>query len=168
MSIERIPERITEEMHLEKKWFSEASKQTPATLMDFIDHVMNDYIHDYGTIVHAISACAIAAAWAANNSEGAQGGITGFQAGFVMWDFIREWRYPNNECGLRIIDFDNMLYPQYECQFEKTITPDTWNRIRNRAKRKLEESNGASDYVINHWGSIKRGKIPFGYKIREE
>ena len=82
---------ITEEMHLEKEWFELARKQTLETLPGFINYVMNDYMHDYGTICHAVAACALASAWAANDSP--NGGITGFQANFVMWDFVKQWGY---------------------------------------------------------------------------
>ena len=30
-----------------------------------------------------------------------------------MWDFIIDWMYTSNQCGLRIVDYDDMLYPQY-------------------------------------------------------
>ena len=53
---------VTEEMRPEKEWFAEAGKQTVETLPAFINHLMGDYEHDYGTVVHAISACAVAAA----------------------------------------------------------------------------------------------------------
>ena len=60
---------ITEEMHLEKEWFEQAREQKLETLPEFMNHILNDYRHDYGTICHAISACALAAAWAADNSD---------------------------------------------------------------------------------------------------
>lgn len=65
-----------------EQWYKDASKQTIDTLPEFMNHVLKDYKHDYGTICKAIGACVIAAAWAANASP--QGGITGFQAGEVM------------------------------------------------------------------------------------
>lgn len=159
---------ITEEMHLEKEWFANAKKQTLETLPAFMKHVLNDYCHDYGTICHAISACAIAAAWAADGSE--QGGITGFQAGFVMWDVIRQWRYPSNKCGLKIIDYDNMLFPQYEYKFsDKEIPQSTWESLQKQAEELLrEEKPYAHETVIEHWQSIIDGNVPFGYTVKED
>ena len=156
---------INEEMHLEKQWFEDASKQTPDTLMEFINHVMNDYLHDYGTMCHAIAACAVAAAWAANNCEGSRGGITGFQAGFVMWDFIRHWIYRYNKCGLRMIDFDNMLYPQNEYKFDKTITKNIWEVLQKQATEKLKDCDHCHDDVVQHWRSIVCGHVPFNYRV---
>ena len=156
---------ITEEMHLEKEWFADAKKQTLETLPAFMNHVMNDYCHDYGTVVHAISACAIAAAWAADHTE--SGMITGFQAGYVMWDFVRQWAFESNKCGLRIIDYDDMLYPQYYHKFDKTISSSTWEALQNRAKELLSENDFAAESVRKHWKTIANGVVPFGYKVKD-
>lgn len=157
---------ITEETHLEKEWFKEASNQTIDTLPEFINHIMNDYEHDYGTICHAVSACALAAAWAANKSE--SGGITGFQASFVMWDFIRQWLKTSNEVGMKLVDYDDMLYPQYGYKFEKTIRKDTWEQLQSVAKKRLEEKDEhVHPNVIAHWESIVKGVVPFGFTVTE-
>ena len=58
---------------------------------------------DYGTVCHAIALSAVATAWAANKT--AQGGITGFQAGAVMWEFIKNWSYSSNKTGMRLVDY---------------------------------------------------------------
>lgn len=162
---------ITEEMHLEKEWFEQAREQKLETLPEFMNHILNDYRHDYGTICHAISACALAAAWAADSSE--QGGITGFQSGAVMWDFVRQWAYKNNKTALRIINYDNMLYPQYKDDFEdRTIYQSTWEALQNEAKRLLDGidsgEGSAADSVIAHWKDIVNGVVPFGYKIKND
>jgi hypothetical protein len=160
-----MKQAINEEMHLETKWFAEAKKLTPETLMGFINHVMNDYVHDYGTVCHAVAACAIAAAWAANEAPGSGGGITGFQAGFVMWDFIQQWGFPSNKCGLKIVDYDNMLYPQYETKFAKTLSKDTWEQLKKEAAINLKDCEHCHPDVINHWKKIVGGDVPFGYTV---
>lgn len=156
-----------EEMHLEKEWFQQAKKQTPSSLPGFVDHIMNDYVHDYGTVCHAIAACAIAAAWAANEAPGACGGITGFQAGFVMWDFVQKWSYPNNKTGLKILDYDEMLYPQCEDNFQKVISRDVWEAIKKEAQANLEKYHNPHPDVLAHWQSIVDGKVPFGFVVEE-
>lgn len=159
--------KITEEMHLEKEWFEQARKQNFETLPDFIDHIMNDYIHDYGTVCHGVAACALAAAWAANNSEGAEGGITGFQSGFVMWDFVKQWGYLSNKCGLKMIDYDKMLYPQCDNHFAKTISADVWEALQERAKELLSENNGlVHPDVFERWKTIADGIVPSGFAIK--
>ena len=163
-----MPEKVTESMHPEKEWFENVDKQTLKTLPDFINHVMNDYDHDYGTICHAVAACALAAAWAANNESGAQGGITGFQAGFVMWDFIRQWNYPTNKSGMRILNFDDMLFPQHDYRFEKMIDETVWEKLQEEAKNNLADKEYAHPAVIAHWQSIVDGKVPFGYAVKKK
>lgn len=155
---------ITEEMHLEKEWYKEAEEQTTDTLNSFINHIMNDYEHNYGTICHALSACALATIYACNKAE--QGGITMFQASMVMWGIVRQLLYPDNKCGLRMIDYDDMLYPQYDDKFDKTIDSYTFNALQNEAKELLEKDS-AHPHVIAHWQSIVDGVVPFGYKIKD-
>lgn len=151
----------------EKRLYEEAMEQKPETLGDFVMKAMCDYPHDYGSVCVAVAACALAAVYAANSLP--QGGITSYQAGFVMWEFIRQLNYRGNKCGLRMIDYDNMLLPQYADKYEKTISSDTWKLLQEEAKRNLEEkSKYAHPNVINHWKSIVDGVVPFGYKIEEE
>lgn len=123
---------ITEEMHLEKKWFEEAKNiKSIEELSKFVDKMLNSYQHDYGTMCHAIAACSVACAWLGAEVEG----ITSFQAGFVMWDFIRNWMYESNACGLRLIDYDDFLFPQYGYKFDKVISEETWSSIQKKAKK---------------------------------
>ena len=153
---------ITEEMDVHKDWYKQAKEQTRETLTDFIDHLSNDYEHDYGTICHALTAGAIATAWVIN--RGPQGGITGFQAGAVMWEFIRNWNHV--EGPLRLVDYKNMLYPQYEDDFQKTMSKDAWEYLQKKAKEGLADTGGTPN-VRMHWQSIVDGIVPFGYKIED-
>ena len=159
--------QVTEEMRPEVEWFKQAKQQTPETLSTFVDHVMNDYLHDYGTVCHAIAACAVAAAWAANRAPGAQGGITGFQAGFVMWDFVRHWSYENNKTGMRLLDYDKLLYPQHEKDFDKVIPQEIWEAVQRQAKLELESKEYAHPDVVAHWRGIVAGHVPFGFVVKE-
>lgn len=163
-------EQITEEQKVHLQWYEDAKKQTIETLPVFINHLMNDYTHDYGTICHALTAGGIATMWAMNEHK--QGGITGFQAGAIMWEFLLHWNYGSNKTGLKIVDYDNFLYPQYADKFAKTITKSTWEAIKKEALIKLDDiENGGSlpaESVYNHWVSIVNDEIPFGYKIKNE
>lgn len=127
---------ITEEMNLQEEWFKRAHEQTTETLSDFIKHLTQDYQHDYGTICHAISAAALAAIYAVDNSD--CGGITGFQAGHIMWEIVREMNYKNNKCGLRILNYDDLLYPQYIGKFTE-IGKSTMESVRKQAKQRIAD-----------------------------
>lgn len=156
--------QVTEEMKPQKAWFEEAEQiKTPEELAKFANKLLNETQHDYGTVCHAVGAIALAGAWLGAHIQG----ITGFQAGFVMWDFIRQWNYKSNKCGLRIIDYDNMLYPQYEDKFDKTITEEKFEALRKEAQSLLKnESSYSHPSVIAHWRSIVEGNVPFGYIIK--
>jgi len=162
----QMKQQITEEMNLHEQWYKEAKKQTLETLPAFFNKLVNDYCHDYGTICHALSASAIAAATAMNKSPA--GGITGFQAGCVMWGFVRHWNHDGNKCGLSLKDWDNVLYPQYKDDFEKIIPGDVWVAIQKEARKNLDTVSGARPAVVAHWQSIVDGIVPFGYRVGGE
>lgn len=158
--------KITEADHLEKEWMLEAEKQTLETLPQFINHLMNDYEHDYGTIIKATAAAMIATFNSCNHSE--QGGFTGFQVGFIPWLMINKF-WGESEIGRKVIDFERMLYPQYAYKFEKTISSKIWHKLQEIAKEKMKEpvENFHPD-VREHISKIAAGQIPFGYTIKDE
>ena len=145
-----MKERITEEMKIHEKWFEEARKQTVDTLPEFVRHLIEDYEHDYGTICHAITAAGLAGMYAVENSP--TGGITGFQAGCIMWGIVRQWNYRSNKCGLRMLDYDNLLYPQYKDKFKSiSISNDTLETVRKEAANKiLEHEKAVDDWKVAH------------------
>lgn len=161
-----MKEVITEEMHLQDEWYKKAKSMKPEDFPEFFRELTEDYIHDYGTVCHAMAAIGLAAMWAFNNSEGSRGGITGFQAGCVMWEVIRHMNYESNKCGLRLQDMDNLLYPQYEYKF-LSISNDTWEAVQKETKMRLSERDEVHPDVKKHWQSIVSGKVPFGLRIED-
>ena len=157
---------ITEDMRLQNEWYKRAYSMKPEDFPEFFRELTEDYEHDYGTVCHAMSAIGLAAMWAFNKSEGARGGITGFQAGCVMWEVIRHMNYEDNKCGLRLLNMDDLLYPQYEHKF-RSISSDTWEAVQKEAQKRLSERGTAHPDVVAHWKSIVNGKIPFGLRIED-
>ena len=157
---------ITEDMGLQNEWYERAKSMRPEDFPEFFREMTEDYIHDYGTVCHAMAAVGLAAMYAFNNSEGACGGITGFQAGCVMWEVIRYMNYENNKCGLRLLDMDDLLYPQYEHKFT-AISKGTWDVVKKEAQKRLLERGTAHPDVVAHWESIVNGKVPFGLRIED-
>lgn len=133
-------------------------------LVQFLKYVRNTGNCGYGEAPRSMAQASLAVAWYLADEFG----ITGFQAGAVMWDFITGWEYTHNKTSLKIVDYDNMLYPQYQYKFEKTITPRIWSSIQDAAKKNLEESPYAHPDVIAHWQSIVDGNVPFGYVVKDE
>lgn len=156
---------ITEEMKIHEEWYKESENVTVDSLADFINHLTKDYQHDYGTICHAIVAGGLAAMKAIDKSP--TGGITGFQAGCIMWEFIRHWNYQGNKCGLKILDYDNLLYPQHEDKFGKSMSLSIWESVQREAKERIK------DYEIEvsrHQKSVEEypAKLENFYKTVEE
>lgn len=154
---------INEEDKLQDAWYKTAKDMTLEKLPEFIHTIVNTYQHDYGTICHAITAAALGTAHAINHSP--QGGITGFQASAVMWQFIKLWT-GDTDVPLRLSNFSDMLYPQYKHKFT-TISKGTWKYLQNEAKKHLLESHGTSN-VRDHWQSIVDGTVPFGYTVSDD
>ena len=134
-----MKQRITEEMKIHEVWYKEAKDMTLEGLPEFINHLINDYEHDYGTICHAMTAGGIATMEAMNNSD--QDGITGFQAGAIMWECIRNWMHRENKIGLKLVNYDNFLYPKYEHIFDKTINVYTWTALQKEAAIQIKEAD---------------------------
>lgn len=144
---------------------------TVETLPAFMDVALNRP-HDYGTICVAIGACAVAAAKAADRSE--HGGITGFQAWAVFWEFVRGWAV-FSEGPKRMIQYENLLYPQNETDFT-TISSDTWEWVKTEAAKKIAEIGTKSEHgytysaapqVLEHWQNIVESDTPpFRLKIK--
>lgn len=145
-------------------WYEVAKEQTMETLPEFIK-ILSEIAIGYDSYPHAMSASAIATMWAMDKAP--NGGITGFQASYIMWQIIQHWMYPTNKCGLRMLDYDDMLFPQYSHKFSKVIDHETWTSLQTEAERRLsEEVDGCTHPdVIKHWRSIVNGIVPFGYTV---
>ncbi len=134
----------------------------PQALLVFFDK-LNEFSQNYNTVPNALAAGALATAkmldrWLRN------GGITGFQAGFVMWEFVRRWLHI--EGPVQLVQYRDMLYPQYADKFAKTIDQETW--VQEQAKKLLEkdgEISSQNDYFTEHLKSIVAGTPPFGYQV---
>jgi hypothetical protein len=67
----------------------------------------------------------------------------------------------------QVVDYENMLYPQNQEMFNKTIPEKVWFKLQEEATRLLAIGIG-SDEVKEHWRSITRGKVPFNYSVLPE
>lgn len=133
-----------------------------------ISEIIKDFNHDYGAAPRTIGAGLICIA----NYLCSAMGLTGFQTSCMMWDFIRGFNLRNNKCGAKLVNYDDMLYPQYDYKFQKTISEDVWKNLQEEAKKLLNDSDGyvisyAHSDVIHHWKSIVDGVVPFGYTVTE-
>lgn len=133
-------------------------------LVEYLKDIKDNYGCGYGGAPKAIAQASVAVA----DYLSSEFGITGFQASFAMWDFIRDYVYTGNKCGLRIINYDDMLYPQYGFKFQKTITSETFNALQRQARKNLKEYQSAAERVALHWQKVANGEAPFGYRISDD
>ena len=131
--------------------------------MYYIQNIRYFYFIGYDIAPRAIAQAALATSYYLADVFG----ITGFQAGCVMWDFIKDWSFRGNKCGLKIVNYDDMLYPQYNYKFQKTIKKDTFEALQKAAENNLKKHQFSSSAVIKHWKSIVDGNVPFGYIIED-
>lgn len=122
-----------------------------------------EYDHDYGTIVYGCYAAMKAAFKVVNNSP--NGGITGFQASCLGWEATKDFLSIRGPA--KILDYDNLLFPQYEDDFKKTISVETWKHLQDKAAKELKIGGGSPE-VQKHWESIVAGKIPFGFTLKAD
>lgn len=151
-----------DELRLRDEWMAEAKTQTLATLPAFLQKLA-EHPHDYGTICRAIGAGAVAAA-SALNRDATHGGITGFQAGCVMWDFMVGWGTVSESEMPRIQSLHNLLFPQYDRRWTE-IDNDTWECLQAKAKSLLVESPHAHPNVKARWESVAAGNVPCGFTV---
>ena len=162
VSDKELEDKDKDELILAKEWMDEAKACTPESLSAFLKK-LSDHDHGYGTICRAIAAAGVAAMHSIDRSP--NGGITGFQAGCVIWDVISGWG--SFEDGpKKMVQYAKMLYPQYQSSFDKTISEETWNWLQEEAKKKIGQI--AHVDVLSHWQSIVDGVVPFGYTVVQD
>ena len=146
---------------LVKEWEQEARKQTLKTLPGFLAKLA-EHKHDYNSIVQAVAFAALGAACAMDHSP--HGGITGFQAGGVFWEFYRAWLHEDGP--VRLVKYQEMLWPQYEEQFGKTVSPSTLEWLQEKARKELAEIGDRNAHYKKHMQDIVDGKLPWGYRVK--
>lgn len=154
--------KMTEKEYKEMVYDKASKVKNKKELNNLLDEII-EYGHDYGSIVYGCMAAMKAAFNVVERSP--NGGITGFQAGCIGWECVHEFMMTKPPC--KLIDYNNMLYPQYQDKFEKTISQTTWDALQKKAGENLNEKRSASDNIVAHWQSVRDGKIPFGFTISQ-
>lgn len=154
---------MTEQEYKEMIYKKASQVKTKEELNALLDEI-TEYKHDYGTIIYGIMAAMKASFRVVNESP--NGGITGFQAGCLGWECVHEFMMIGSPA--RILDYNNLLFPQYKSKFDKVISQETWDNLVSKAKTNLIENKTAHPNVIAHWKSCADGILPFGFTIGEQ
>lgn len=138
--------------------------ESPEELAELAKEICEKFNFDYGVVPRSIGAFLVVAA----NYFCHEMGVTGFQAGFIMYDFIRGFMYPHNKCGIRVVDYDELLYPQY-IEKHTTIPESVWNNIMREAKTKLDEDKVyCHPCVVQYWQDVSKGIVPKEIRIKKD
>lgn len=130
----------------------------------FYKEITNQPINE-GNIVEMASAFILAAANTLVQKYPKM--FTKDRSGEIMWNFIRSWLPEFSFSPLRMLIYEDLLYPQFARNF-KTISQDIFEWIQNTAKNHLERHKDASPDLKVHWQSIIDGQIPYGLILEEE
>ena len=118
--------------------------KTKEELMEYVDSLV-ERGHEYGTCPYAMSMAAVATFYYVSHKLGA----TGAQAGWADLDFLKRTR--GYDCGFRIIDYSNLLYPQYlddeHFPSHQRLLIENIPTLSKKAKEILKKGGGMSENV---------------------
>ena len=142
-------------------WFEKAKecRFDDGSLKNLLDHIANDYNLDYGTQAKATAAVAFAAASAFAN----EARLTHFQWEAASMDLLGRMMCPFNKLGYEFLDYDDLMYPQYEYRFtERKISAAGAKKLKEEAQKMLDKDGGyyAAPYVRDWWKKLARGEFP--------
>lgn len=106
--------------------------------------------HDYGTCVYAMSI----AAEASYNYVAHVLGVTGFQASCADLDFLKRTR--GWKMGFSVINYEDLLYPQYADRFptRAKVIKENIKHLGKAAAEKLAEVDRVHPDVKRHWEDL--------------
>jgi hypothetical protein len=132
-------------------------------LTSYIEEVKEKYNTSYNDAVYGPALAAIAAF----NYTASQMGLSGFQASYSEMLFLEKLR--NIKHGFKILNFDNLLYPQYLHDFDlsaETLIRKNLDELKKAAKEELNSSPNAAQEVRDHWTYIT--EIPDSERIEDD
>ncbi len=108
--------------------------------------------HDYGTCVYAMSI----AAEASYNYISHVLGVTGFQASCADMDFLRRTR--SWKMGFQILNYENLLYPQYldreHFPTHEDLIKENIDQLGEKAQELLAERDNAHPNIVRWWEDL--------------
>lgn len=166
--MENIDDRKQVWLDTKDRWFKKAKHniRTPNDLRDFANELFGHVLGMKGEDYYNYSGLAASAlSLASANLCACVFSMSAFQMGCVMWDFIDNTILEEHDVGMRLVNYNDMLYPQYRYRFDRKIDKETWESLRGKAAELLSKKTPMDSGVKRHIKSIADGKVPFGYKV---
>jgi len=117
-------------------WIEKGQNTKIGNFQEFLNDMIENIPVSYGNVVYSTAIASSTIAHILSSHYG----ITGFQAGCVQWEWIRQWGIFSSEVGLRMLNYQDMCYPQHESSFT-TISKDTFERMQTFCQDRIEKSN---------------------------
>jgi len=156
----KLIETSKEFKEIEKGWYKEIDTLTSqAKFNNFVKKLTSGYEHDFGTSLRAL-ACIVNA-----TIRFYGGGLTNMQASFLMWQIIRTTFNKKDKLGLKMLEYEWLLYPQLLYRFDFVIDDDTHKKLIDLAKENLVKSPNAVKEVKEHWEKLASGWLPDFVKL---
>lgn len=158
-------EFITEQMGVHDQWYAEAKKITEAKdLVPFLERLMTAYSHDVSTVVHAMTAGALATLNVMNQYP--EGHLSPVQSQKLMGLFIRYWA--NIEGPMKLVSWMGLLHCENRHAFT-TVPNQVFAQVQEMAKHMLSSDlSRVSAEQMRHLQELASGVVPFGYSLAEE
>lgn len=151
----KLNEQTKEFKEIEKGWYKEIETLTSKSKYNaFVNKLIGGYEHDFGTSLRAL-ACVVNA-----TIRFYGGGLTNFQAGYLMWKILETTFHIKDRVGLQLLKYEDLLYPQLLYHFEHELTKVQHDTLIGLAKQHLIEYPTACDEVRKHWEKIASGWLP--------
>ena len=150
-----------------RKWLEKAKHVSREELPSFIDEIMEKG-DGYSDLIYAVSSCCIATMSVCGK------GMTGYQASWVPLIFLQNVNGVGTKVGFKVVDYDNMMYPQYEDYFNVTLSRDMMEALQEEAVERLGEyadrpndDKMIAPSVLKHWIKLASGTPPYGLNVEE-
>lgn len=139
--------------------------KTKEQLLEFLDKEIENEELTKDNIDHAIAAFMLAASNVLVQKHGNL--IDKDKAGDIMWNFIRHWLPEFAYAPIRMLIYEDLLFPQFERNF-KTITKDIQEWVKKQAEHNLKtHGDKAAPELVEHWRKIINGYIPYDLELEE-
>lgn len=161
---------INEDHGLQDEWYKKAlSRLTFEELPGFFNHIFNDFTHNQGTFSHALIAALLATAFSVDKSMPSSKDLNLDLKHMSLINHAFTQLFLNSG-PCRIMQFFFMLFPENKFKFEKIIDEKVWNYLMDQAKMFLKHDlenkfQNIDPATRDHWTSIAKGNIPWGYKL---
>jgi hypothetical protein len=144
-------------------WF-EPSLLNTMSLLDFVNSLKTDYVHNDKSLSFAAAALAIQATNLLRPvvEENPQATLdTDLAIAAIVGELLK---VPG---PIRILAIADLVNPAFEQKHAKVLSKGEWNELQTMVRGLIVKHPNAHADFTSHWHSINQGTVPFGYTLAE-